>query len=260
MVKIVMQRVDVSKLCQIKLAEASIEKLASGPRIEYFLNDSKHPILQTLKQMQFGAAVTDIHDAYSVHFAALEEGIVFGGARLVMPNAHLGLPSMSAVIQSIGMNKIEPTKCSEITHFVTKQEARRRHSDVVDGASNSLRHIEGLKLHVLSKNQIFILRLLKTLFDYAKSQGMTFILFSMTESMQHILRTIHFCFENLEKDPSVGLQHGTTVCVFNIPELEKNLIKAGHMVGQWFVRPDSQSPMTAPVVSSFNHASQLLTR
>ena len=234
-----MQRVDVAKLCQIQRAELSLEKLSAGPRIEVFPNDSRHPVLQTLKQMQFGCAITDIHDAFSVHFAALEEGAVFGGARLVIPNAQLGLPSMPSVINYFGTEKIAQKQYAEITHFVTKQEARRRHSDTVDGASKSLHQIEISGSHLLTKNQVFILRLLKSLFDYAKEKDIIFVVFAMTSPMQQMLRTIHFTFEKIDNVSNEN-EHdvGATVCVFNLPDLELNLLNAGHLIGKWFVRPD----------------------
>jgi N-acyl-L-homoserine lactone synthetase len=254
-----MQRVDVAKLCQIQRAEVSLEKLSAGPRIAVFSNDSRHPELQTLKQMQFGCAITDIHDAFSVHFAALEEGGVFGGARLVMPNAQLGLPSMSVVMKTVGVDEIKQAQYAEITHFVSKQEARRRHSDTVDGASKSLRQHETMGSHLLTKNQVFILRLLKALFDYAKAQDILYIVFSMTSPMEQMLRTMRFTFEKIE---TVSNEHdaGTNVCVFNLPDLEMNLLNAGHMIGQWFVRPNILSFSNNNINATFDQSSRFLKR
>lgn len=247
-----MQRIESSKLCAIQQLGEVIAKLDSGPHVDMFTQESKHHIFLTLKQMQFGLDVTDIHDPFSVHFAAHENGLVCGGARLVLPNDPLGIPSFKLLSRHLAIEDIQASQYGEITHFVAHEQARRRHTDMLDGASKSIRPLE-VRPHIhLSKNQIFILRILKSIFVYAKQMNIEYIVSLMTQAMQQTLRNFHFAFQRIDSETSeINQQSPASLCVFQIAELEKNLIQTGQEVGKWFVRSEVIKKLSYSMATSF---------
>lgn len=246
-----MQRIESSRLCSIQQGGEVIAKLDSGPHVDMFTQDSKHHYFQTLKQMQFGLDVTNIHDPFSVHFAAHENGHVCGGARLVLPNDPLGIPSFKLLSRHLAIEGIQASQYGEITHFVAHEQARRRHTDMLDGASKSIRPLEVRPNIHLTKNQIFILRILKSIFVYAKQMKLEYIVFMMTQPMQQTLRNFQFVFQSIESEtPEFNQKLPVALCVFQIAELERNLIQTGQEVGKWFVRSEVTQRLLYPMATS----------
>lgn len=234
-----MQRIEASKLSAMEFARELVRKLDSGPRIDRIEHDSKHPLFQSLREMQSGLNVTDIHDPYSVHFAAYDNHVLCGGARLVLPNDALGIPSL----QQLSRLQVTHRHCAEISHIVAHHQARRRHTDLVDGTSKVMRPLEVHPNTLISKNHIFILRLLKAIFTYAKQMDIRYIAAVMTESMQHTLKHFHFTFQRIDTHHSdTYYQAPCALCVFDVAQLEHHLFQSGREVGKWFIRSETTSP------------------